>query len=59
MRELIIAKLTEYINDSEGMGIPRYFECEVDEYMTDTKELDSLNGEELLEMYDANVMFCG
>lgn len=59
MRELIITRLTEFIDSSGGMGIPLYFECNDDDYITDSKDLDSLSDEELLDVYDASVMFTG
>ena len=59
MRELIITKLTEFINGSGGIGISRYFECPDDDYITDPEDLDSLTDEDLLEVYDACVMFTG
>ena len=59
MRELIITRLTAFIDSSGGMGIPRYFECNDDDYITDPDDLDSLSDEELLEVYDACVIFTG
>lgn len=51
MRDLVIQSLTESIEYSNGEGIPRYYDCDEDEYIKDTKELNSLSDEKLLSIY--------
>lgn len=59
MRELVIAKLSGFIGDSDGYGIPRYFDCLDDEYITDPAELEGFTDEELLEVFESTVGFGG
>jgi hypothetical protein len=59
MRNLVISKLTEFIEESCGEGIPRYFDCEISEYLKDPKELESLSDEKLLEAFESCVGFSG
>ena len=57
MRDLVIQRLTALIED--GDGIPRYFDCEEDEFVTDVEELTDMSDEELLEMFENAVGFQG
>lgn len=57
MRELIEARLTELIQRSEG--IPRYFDCDDDEYIWTADELADLEDEELLACFEATIGFQG
>ena len=59
MRDLIIARLTQYIKDSDGVGIPGCFDAEAEDYITDAAELIRLNDEDLLEVYVSTVGFQG
>ena len=60
MRELVIAKLTAFINNGdEGYGIPRYFDCDDEESIKDPAELNSMTDEQLLEAFEACVGFWG
>lgn len=58
MRDLVIAKLTVFIKDIDG-GIPRYFDCDDEENITDPKELNHMDDEQLLEVFEATVGFGG
>lgn len=58
MRDLVIAKLTVFIKDTDG-GIPRYFDCDDEENITDPKELNHMDDEQLLEVFEATVGFGG
>lgn len=58
MRDLVIAKLTVFIEDIDG-GIPRYFDCDDEENITDPSELFSMSDEQLLEVFEATVGFGG
>lgn len=58
MRDLVIAKLAEHIRMS-GLGIPRYFDCDDDDTITDPAELDTMSDEQLLEAFEATVGFGG
>lgn len=57
MRELVIQRLTFLIEDSGG--IPRYFDCEDDELITDPQELGSMSDEELIDLLEIVVGFGG
>ena len=59
MRNLVISKLKQFITDSQGYGIPRYFDCSEDEYITNTDELSGMSDEQLLEVFEAVVGFGG
>ena len=59
MRDLVIAKLTGFIKDSDGYGIPRYFDCDDEESIKDPTELNSMTDEELLVAFEATVGFGG
>jgi hypothetical protein len=59
MRELIIQRLTDFIQNSDDWGIPRHFNCDEDDFITDVLELNSMSNEDLLEAYDAYVGFEG
>lgn len=56
MRELVIQRLTSYIEDCEG--IPRYFDCD-DEYITDPQEIQDMTDEDLLELLENAAGFQG
>jgi hypothetical protein len=57
MRNLVIQRLTTLIED--GDGIPRYFDCEENEFVTDVEELTDMSDEELLEVFENAVGFQG
>jgi hypothetical protein len=59
MRELVLLKLQTFIQDSGGFGIPRFFDCDEDEFITDAKELESMSDQELLEVFESCVGFNG
>ena len=59
MRDLVISKLKQFITDSQGYGIPRYFDCSENEYITNTDELSGMSDEQLLEVFEAVVGFGG
>lgn len=59
MRDLVISKLTAFIADSDGYGIPREFDCDDDDYIKDPAELANMSDEELLEAYESAVGFAG
>lgn len=59
MRDLVISKLKQFIADSQGYGIPRYFDCDEDEYITDAEELAVMDDEQLLEVFETAVGFGG
>lgn len=57
MRELVIQRLTFYIEDYEG--IPRYFDCNEDEYITDLQEIQDMTDEDLIELLENAAGFQG
>ena len=59
MRNLVISKLKQFITDSQGYGIPRYFDCSEEEYITNIDELSDMNDEQLLEVFETAVGFGG
>ena len=59
MRNLVISRLKQFITDNPEWGIPRSFGCHEDEYITDHTELDSMNDEQLLEVFESCVGFGG
>jgi hypothetical protein len=59
MRDLVIKRLEVIIAMSEGQGIPRCFDCDEDEMVTDPKELNHMDDEQLLEVFEAVVGFGG
>ena len=62
MRDLVIQRLTALIEDGDGIpsyGVPRYFDCGEDEYVTNVEELTDMSDEELLEMFETVVGFLG
>ncbi len=59
MRELVIAKLTEFIANNDGYGIPREFDCGDEDSIKDPAELGSMSDEELLQAFEACVGFWG
>jgi hypothetical protein len=59
MRDLVIAKLAEAIRMTSGYGIPRCFDCDDNDTITDASELDTLTDEQLLEAFEATVGFGG
>jgi hypothetical protein len=59
MRDLIVNKLATIIQDSDGYGIPRHFDCDESEHITDVDELNSLSDKDLLEVLIATVGFSG
>ena len=59
MRDLIVNKLSTIIQDSDGYGIPRNFDCDESEHITDVDELNSLSDKDLLEVLIATAGFSG
>ena len=59
MRDLVIKRLEGFIAESTGFGIPRCFDCDEDEMITDPKELNHMDDEQLLEVFEAVVGFGG
>lgn len=59
MRELVIKKLSGHIADTDGYGIPRYFDCDEEDNITDPDELNYMDDEQLLEVFEATVGFGG
>jgi hypothetical protein len=59
MRDIVINRLKEFIEDTDGYGIPRCFDCDEDEYITDVEELPNMTDEQLLEVFEATVGFQG
>lgn len=59
MRDLVIAKLKEFIVDSLPYGIPRSFDCDEEENITNFNELDTMSDQQLLEIFEATVGFGG
>ena len=57
MRDLVISKLKQFIADSQGYGIPRYFDCDDEEFITDADELCNMTDEQLLEVFETAVYF--
>lgn len=59
LREITINRLAVIIKDSNGYGIPRYFDCSDEEYIKDPAQLAALTDDELLNCYEATFMFSG
>lgn len=59
MRELVIKKLKGFIENTDGYGIPRYFDCDEEEMVKDPAELESMTDEQLLEVFESTVGFQG
>ena len=59
MRDLVIKRLEDIIKMSQGYGIPRCFDCDEDEMITDPNELNHMDDEQLLEVFEATVGFGG
>ena len=59
MRDLIINRLKAIIEDSDGIGIPRSFDYDDEEYITDIEELYNMDDQQLLEVFEATVGFAG
>jgi len=59
MRELIINRLKAMIEIAPDYGIPRYFECDEEEYITDVEDLSKMDDEQLLEVFETAVGFGG
>ena len=57
MRERILQKLKGFLEDD--YEIPRYFDCFDDEYITEYSELESMDDEGLLEVFEATVGYRG
>ena len=52
MRHLVIQRLLVVVEQNKPDGIPRYFDCEENEYITNPEALHMLTDEELLNVYD-------
>ena len=59
MRELVIARLKAVIEIDPEYGIPRCFDCDDDDNITDPEELDSMTDEELLDVFESVIGFQG
>jgi hypothetical protein len=59
MRELIINRLKSMIEIDPECGIPRYFDCDEEEYITDVEDLSEMDDEQLLEVFETVVGFGG
>ena len=59
MRDLVIAKLKQFVADSDGYGIPSSFDCDEDQMITNPADLDNLDDQQLLEVFEACVGFGG
>jgi len=59
MRDLVIAKLKQFIADSDGYGIPGCFDADEDQMITDPAELSNMDDEQLLEVFESCVGFGG
>ena len=59
MRDLVIKRLEVIIGMSGGYGIPCCFDCDEDKMITDPKELNHMDDEQLLEVFEATVGFQG
>jgi hypothetical protein len=59
MRELVIDRLKWFILDSNGYGIPRYFDCDEEDHITDPDELNDMSDEELITVFESCVGFGG
>jgi len=59
MRDLVIKRLAAIIGMSGGYGIPRCFDGDDNDNITDTSDLDTLTDEQLLEAFEATVGFGG
>ena len=57
--EVLSFNFEGFIADSDGYGIPRCFDCDEDEMITDPKELNHMDDEQLLEVFEAVVGFGG
>ena len=54
MKELVINRLKQLIADSDGEGIPRYFDCLESNYITDPDDLNDLSDDALLDALEAS-----
>ena len=59
MRELVINRLKAFVKDSDGYGIPRCFDCDEEDHITDPAELDGMTDEKLIEVFESCVGFQG
>ena len=59
MRDLVIKRLAVIIGMSGGHGIPRCFDCDDDDNITDASDLDTMSDEQLLEAFEATIGFGG
>lgn len=59
MRDLVIAKLTTFIANSDGYGIPREFDCSEEDAIKDPAELETMTDLQLLQAFEAVVGFWG
>lgn len=58
MRLFIIERLKTVIMESDGFGIPRYFNCTDKENITDVEEVHQLTDDQLLDIYNTIIEFC-
>lgn len=59
MRDIVIERLTSFIQDAEEMGIPAYFYCEEVEYIKAPSILNDMSDEDLINVFEACVGFHG
>jgi hypothetical protein len=59
MRELIIDRLKAMIEVDPDYGIPRHFECNEEEHITDVEELHAMTDQQLLEVFESAIGFGG
>ena len=59
MRQLVIDRLTELLNCTQGYGIPKYFDCPESDLIKDPAEFAVMTDKELLESLESTVGFGG
>lgn len=59
MRQIVIERLTGFIQDADDYGVPAYFDCDEDDYIKDPSVLNDMTDEQLLEAFEACVGFQG
>ncbi len=59
MRDIVIERLTSFILDSDGYGVPSYFDCDEDEYIKDPSILNDMSDEDMLNVFEASIGFNG
>lgn len=54
MRELVIEKLCQALNDARGDGIPRSFDCEPEDNIFNDADLHEMSDADLLTVFEAH-----